>query len=151
MRGSANARTVRARSSAETPVEVDRWSTLTVNAVACASVLSETICGNRSASSRSPGIGVQMIPVVCRTMNAIWAAVTSCAAITRSPSFSRSASSVTTTIRPWERLCRAAWTAAATDRADVTFSVIALPRVRSGFQTTAGGRSAVERGGAQRR
>ena len=77
-----------------------RASTDTVNAVRCASVLSATISGSRSSSSRSPSIGMQITPLVWRIMNAIASGVTFSAAMMRSPSFSRSASSTTITSSP---------------------------------------------------
>uniref|UniRef100_A0A2P2J0X3 Uncharacterized protein n=1 Tax=Rhizophora mucronata TaxID=61149 RepID=A0A2P2J0X3_RHIMU len=43
----------------------------------------------------------QTIPVPCFTIKAIASCVANCAAIMRSPSFSRSSSSTTTTIFPW--------------------------------------------------
>src|SRR5918911_1031392 len=99
--GSASAVTVVARSSAETPVVVpSRASTDTVKAVRFDSVLRSTICGRSSWSSRSPVIGWQTIPLVWRIMNAIFSGVAFSAAMIRSPSFSRSASSATMTSSP---------------------------------------------------
>ena len=90
-----------ARSAAEMPVVVPcRASTETVKAVRCDSVLSATISGSRSSSSRSPSIGMQITPLVWRIMNAIDSGVIFSAAMMRSPSFSRSASSTTTTMLP---------------------------------------------------
>lgn len=78
-----------------------RASTVTVNAVAMDSLLpAATIRGRLSASSRSPAMPTQTTPEVWRMKNAIVSAVTNWAAIMRSPSFSRSASSTTTTISP---------------------------------------------------
>ena len=71
-----------------------------MNAVRCTSVLWATISGSRSSSSRSPSIGMQITPLVWRIMNAIVSGVTISAAMMRSPSFSRSASSTTTTSSP---------------------------------------------------
>ena len=92
---------VRARSAAEMPV-VTPWraSTETVNAVRRLSVFAATIRGIWSSSRRSPTTGMQITPLVCRTMKAIASGVTRSAAMIRSPSFSRSASSTTITIRP---------------------------------------------------
>jgi hypothetical protein len=99
--GSTIARIVVARSAAEIPVLTPRRaSTDTVNAVCRWSVLSATINGISSASSRSPTTGMQITPLECRTMNAIASGVTFSAAMIRSPSFSRSASSTTITTRP---------------------------------------------------
>ena len=77
-----------------------RASTDTVNAVRCDSVLSATISGSCSSSSRSPVIGMQITPLVWRIMNAIVSGVIFSAAMMRSPSFSRSSSSTTITIWP---------------------------------------------------
>ncbi len=89
------------RSAAEMPVVVPwRASTDTVNAVRWLSVLSATISGSRSSSSRWPSTGMQITPLVWRIMNAIASGVMDSAAMMRSPSFSRSASSTTMTISP---------------------------------------------------
>ena len=90
-----------ARSAAEMPVVVPCLaSTDTVNAVRWRSVFSATISGSWSSSSRSPSSGMQITPLVWRIMNAIASGVTFSAAMMRSPSFSRSASSTTTTSSP---------------------------------------------------
>ena len=75
-------------------------STEYVNAVRCDSVLSRTISGMSSSSSRSPSSGAQITPEVCRTKNVIFSGVAVSAAMMRSPSFSRSSSSTTTMISP---------------------------------------------------
>src|SRR6185503_9648300 len=99
--GSMSAFTVVARSAALIPVVVPcTASTDTVNAVRCTSVLWATMSGNRNSSRCSPSIGMQITPLVWRIMNAIDSAVTFSAAMMRSPSFSRSASSTTTTSSP---------------------------------------------------
>src|SRR5581483_4674907 len=98
---SMSARMVVARSAAEMPVLVPALaSTETVNAVRWLSVLSATISGMRSSSSRAPTTGRQITPLVWRTMKAIPSGVIFSAAMIRSPSFSRSASSMTTTNSP---------------------------------------------------
>ena len=98
---SARARMVAARSAEETPVVVPaRRSTDTVKAVRCDSLLTGTICGSSSRASRSSSIGTQMMPLVWRIMNATASGVARSAAMMRSPSFSRSSSSMTTTMRP---------------------------------------------------
>src|SRR3954447_4634203 len=98
---SSNACTVVDRSAAEMPVVVPwRASTDTVNAVRWLSVLSATISGRRSSSRRRPSTGMQITPLVWRIMNAIFSGVMASAAMIRSPSFSRSASSTTITISP---------------------------------------------------
>src|SRR5438105_11136413 len=90
-----------ARSAAEMPVLVPALaSTETVKAVRCDSVLSATISGMRSSSRRAPTTGRQITPLVWRTMKAIPSEVIFSAAMMRSPSFSRSASSTTTTNSP---------------------------------------------------
>ncbi len=92
--------TVVHRSAAEMPVVVPCLaSTDTVKAVRWASAVSlpGTTRGSCSASRRHPSIGRQMTPLVCRIMNAIFSGVILSAAMMRSPSFSRSVSSSTTT------------------------------------------------------
>ena len=99
--GSASARSVRARSEAEMPVVTPRArSTVTVNAVRCASWLSLTISGRSSSSSCDPGRAAQMTPDVCSRKNASDSVVAASAAMMKSPSFSRSMSSVTMTTSP---------------------------------------------------
>jgi hypothetical protein len=63
-------------------------------------VFSATIIGSCSSSSRVPSSGMQITPLVWRTMNASVSAVVFSAAMIRSPSFSRLASSTTTTASP---------------------------------------------------
>lgn len=58
------------------------------------------ICGSSRSSHICGDSGVQMIPEVWRTMNAICAAVILLAAMMRSPSFSRSGESRTTRKEP---------------------------------------------------
>src|SRR4051794_9525558 len=77
-----------------------RASTDTVNAVRWLSVLSATMSGRRRSSRRGPSTGMQITPLVWRIMNAIFSGVMASAAMIRSPSFSRSASSTTITISP---------------------------------------------------
>ena len=97
----ASARTLLQRSSAEMPV-VRPWrtSTDTVKAVPSGASLSATM-GSRCSRLASAGAsGAHTMPEVWRMMNAIFSGVHSDAATNRSPSFSRSSSSVTTTISP---------------------------------------------------
>ncbi len=92
-----------ARSAAEMPVVTPCAavaSTETVNAVFMDSSLSCTICGSRSRSSSSPSMGAQIRPRHSLIMKATISGVAFSAARTRSPSFSRSSSSTTTTGRP---------------------------------------------------
>ena len=99
--GSMSACTVVARSAAEMPVVVPRLaSTETVNAVRYAVVFSATIIGSCSSSRRVPSSGMQTTPLVWRTMKPIVSGVVFSAAMIRSPSFSRLASSTTTTASP---------------------------------------------------
>ena len=58
------------------------------------------ISGSCSRSSISPGIGTQMTPLVYRIVKVSSSRVALLAAKMMSPSFSRSASSTTTTARP---------------------------------------------------
>ncbi len=99
----ASRRRVVARSAAEMPV-VTPWaalaSTETVKAVFMDSVLCWTICGSSRRSSSGPSIGAQIRPRHSLIMNAMISGVAFSAAMTRSPSFSRSSSSTTTTGRP---------------------------------------------------
>ena len=77
-----------------------RASTVTLNAVPSRASLRCTICGSSSCSSRSLVIGTQMTPLAYLRMNATISGVQACAAIVRSPSFSRSSSSTTMTMWP---------------------------------------------------
>ena len=97
----ASARTVLVRSSAEMPV-VSPWrtSTVTVKAVPSGASFAATIGSRRRRRASSADIGAQTMPEVCRMMNAIFSGVHIDAAMKRSPSFSRSSSSVTTTSSP---------------------------------------------------
>ena len=92
---------VRARSAAEIPVETpSRASTVTEYAVPLRSSLIAVIGGSSSRSRPSASIGTQMTPTVWRTMKPTSSGVALAAAKMRSPSFSRSSSSTTTTGRP---------------------------------------------------
>ena len=66
-----------------------------VYAVPSTSVLWETICGRAREVASEEVTGVQIRPLVCRTMKAILSVVTSSAAMMRSPSFSRDVESRT--------------------------------------------------------
>src|SRR5262249_28762758 len=106
--GSIAVSTVAARSAAEIPVVVrPRASIETVNAVPKLDVFSVTIGGSSSASQRSSVRARQIRPRPSRAMKLMAWGVTRSAARTRSPSFSRSSSSTTTTNWP----ARTAWTA----------------------------------------
>src|ERR1043166_4006910 len=92
-----------ARSLAEMPVVVPKRrsaSIVTVNAVACSSVLLSTCWGSSSWLHRSGVSARQRRPRPCVVMKLMRSGVTSWAAQTRSPSFSRSSSSATTTSLP---------------------------------------------------
>ena len=92
---------VAARSPEDTPVVVPaRRSTDTVKAVRCDSLLTGTICGRSRRASCSSSIGTQMMPLVWRIMKATASGVACSAAMIRSPSFSRSSSSMMMTMRP---------------------------------------------------
>ncbi len=106
--GSISAWIVRARSAAEMPVlPSTSRSTETVNAVSSRPATSGTMGPRPSASRRSPVIGAQTSPRPTVTIVLMWAAVTSSAAPTRSPSFSRSTSSTTMMSSPRARAARA--------------------------------------------
>jgi hypothetical protein len=77
-----------------------RASTVTVKAVLRGAVLSDTIMEIFSSSRRSALMGTQMRPRPCLAMKLMASGVTVSAAMTRSPSFSRSWSSTTSNIRP---------------------------------------------------
>src|SRR6476469_1627006 len=99
---------VRARSAAEMPVVTPvRASIDTVKPVASQPSLAGTISGSSSSSQRWDGNERQISPRASQAMNAIFSAVTNSAAMHRSPSFSRSGSSHTTTMPP-RRSCASA-------------------------------------------
>ena len=101
---------VTALSAAEIPVEMPFVaSTVTVNAVLIASSLCAggTIRGRASRSQAGPGSPTQSTPEVSSTINAILPVVAASAARIKSPSFSLSASSRTTTNSPRETARRA--------------------------------------------
>ena len=75
-------------------------STLTVKAVRMRSLFCAVISGSWSRSRSGPVSGTQITPLVCLIMNAIRLGVILLAATMMSPSFSRLASSTTTTGRP---------------------------------------------------
>src|SRR4051812_25778071 len=107
----ASARTVLVRCSAEMPV-VSPWrtSTDTVKAVPSGASFEATIGSRRRRRASAPVRGAQTMPQVLRMMNAILSGVQSEAATMRSPSFSRSSSSVTMTISPAENASTASVT-----------------------------------------
>ena len=88
------------RSAAEMPVVVSTESIDTVKAVWWLSVFVATICGRSSRSHQAHVMGMQMRPFACVAMKLTFAVVANSAAQMQSPSFSRSSSSVTTTISP---------------------------------------------------
>src|SRR5262245_17953932 len=77
-----------------------RTSTDTVKAVPSGASLSATIGSRRRRLASSASSGAHTMPDVCRMMKAICSGVHAEAATNRSPSFSRSSSSVTTTSSP---------------------------------------------------
>jgi len=94
-------RQVWALSAAEMPVEMPSFASMVaVNAVPIREELCWTIAGISSRSRISPAIGRQMRPFPYVAMKLMSSAVTSSAAIVRSPSFSLSSSSQTMTILP---------------------------------------------------
>ena len=99
--GSTATAMVRARSAAEMPVVTpSRASTETVNAVSNGDSFFAAIRSRPSSSQRSGVSARQISPRPSRAMKLIDSGVANSAAIVRSPSFSRSSSSQTTTIRP---------------------------------------------------
>src|SRR5581483_4046077 len=87
----------------------------TVKAVVWLESLCATIGSSRRRRASSVVIGAQTMPEVWRMMNAIFSAVQSEAATIRSPSPSRSLSSVTTTSSPLAKACRTSWIVSAND------------------------------------
>src|SRR5258705_4186091 len=81
-------------------VTPSRASIVTVNGVWCADSFLAAIRSSPSSSQRSGGSARQIDPPAWRVMKLIASGVTNCAAMRRSPSFSRSSSSTTTTILP---------------------------------------------------
>ncbi|MBV6476229.1 MAG: hypothetical protein MOGDAGHF_01814 [Rhodocyclaceae bacterium] len=93
--------TVRARSCAEMPVVTPSAASMeSVNAVPCGERLSRTISGRLSWRQRASVRVRQIRPRPNFAMKLIASGVTYSAARTRSPSFSRSSSSTSTTMRP---------------------------------------------------
>src|SRR5438477_11791036 len=132
VRGSASTRIVRARSAALIPVVTpSRASTLTVNAVPSRASLRATICGSASSSRRAVVIGTQITPLAYLRMNATCSGSQSSAAIVRSPSFSRSSSSTTMTMRP--RLMSSIASGTVANGAGVTTLGRGVGLVRRGF------------------
>ncbi|SVJ71125.1 Uncharacterised protein [Klebsiella pneumoniae] len=98
----AAACTVRARSAAEMPVVTPSAASMeTVNLVPKPEPLRCTISGRPRRSQRSRVIGMQTRPRACLTMKLMSSVRTHSAAMIRSPSFSRSSSSIRMTILPW--------------------------------------------------
>ena len=104
---STHLRAVTDRSAAEMPVVVDTWSMETVKAVSWLSVLYWTIWGKRSFWTYSSDMGMQMRPLPWVAMKLTFSVVANWAAQMRSPSFSRSGSSVTRMSLPCRRSSRA--------------------------------------------
>ncbi len=93
---------VRARSAAEMPVLTPvRASIETVKAVSNADSFLAAIRSSPSSSQRAGVSARQISPRPSLAMKLTASGVTNCAAIVRSPSFSRFSSSTTTTILPW--------------------------------------------------
>src|SRR2546430_285504 len=93
---------VRERSGAEMPVVTpSRASTETVKAVPYGVSFFSVICRSPSSSQRSSVRQRQISPRASFVMKLTASGVANCAAIVRSPSFSRSAASTTTTNFPW--------------------------------------------------
>src|SRR3954451_23422488 len=81
-------------------VTPSRASIVTVNGVSWADSFFAAMRSSPSSSQRSGVNARQIQPPAWRVMKLMASGVTNCAAITRSPSFSRSSSSTTTTILP---------------------------------------------------
>ena len=104
---STHLRAVMERSAAEMPVVVFTWSMETVKAVSWLSVFRVTIWGIWSFRTYSSDMGMQMRPLPWVAMKLMFSVVANWAAQMKSPSFSRSGSSVTRMILPWRRASRA--------------------------------------------
>ena len=98
------------RSAAEMPVVVLTPSMDTVKAVSWLSVFLETIWGICSFSTNSADMGIQMRPLPWVAIKLMFSVVANWAAQIKSPSFSRSGSSVTRMILPARRSARASST-----------------------------------------
>jgi hypothetical protein len=99
----------------------------TANAVPWLSLFFDTINGIRSSSRRSGVTGMHTMPRPCVTMKLMASGVTFSAAMMKSPSFSRSASSTTITMRPSRISSSASSIGENTDRS--TSSSVALTSV----------------------
>ena len=97
---STQAIAVTERSAAEMPVVVEMWSMDTVKAVSWLSVLFCTIWGNCSLRTKASDMGIQIRPLPWVAMKLMFSVVANSAAQMKSPSFSRSGSSVTRMIFP---------------------------------------------------
>src|SRR4051812_28230432 len=99
--GAAATLTVSARSCAEMPVEIPSAASMeTVKLVPCRERFCSTIGRNPRRAACASVTGMQMSPRPCLARKLILSAETKSAANTRSPSFSRSSSSTSTTMRP---------------------------------------------------
>src|SRR5918995_257921 len=124
---------VRERSAAEIPVVTpSRASIETVKAVWSGASLFSAIGRSASSSTRSPVRQRQISPRACLAMKLIASGVANWAAIVRSPSFSRSAASTTTTNLP------ARTSSIASSIAESAGSVVAIGAIVSGLACTAG-------------
>ena len=104
---STQAMAVMERSAAEMPVEVEIWSMDTVKAVSWLSVLCWTIWGNCSFRTKASDMGMQIRPLPWVAIKLMFSVVANWAAQMKSPSFSRSGSSVTRMSLPCFRSSRA--------------------------------------------
>src|SRR5215204_4584356 len=119
---------VRARSWAEIPVETpSRASIDTVNAVPNGVSFRSVICWSASSSQRSSVRQRQISPRPCVAMKLTASGVANWAAMVRSPSFSRSAASTTTTNLP------ARTSSIASSIAESAGSVVAIGAIVSGL------------------
>jgi hypothetical protein len=100
-------RIVTARSAAPMPLPAVTWSTDTVNGVSLPARSDGTIGQKSSSSRRSASQGMHTNPRAQRSMKFTASGVTQHAAMVRSPSFSRSSSSTTSTISPRRMRLRA--------------------------------------------
>ncbi len=83
----------------------------TVKLVSCCDWFFCTISGSARRRARSSVIGRQIRPQACEAKKVISSGVTASAAMIRSPSFSRSSSSIRITMRPWRMSSMMSWMA----------------------------------------
>src|SRR4051794_4947389 len=128
-------------------VTPSRASMVTVNGVWCGVSFLAAMSSRPSSSQRSGVSARQIHPPAWRVMKLMASGVTNCAAMTRSPSFSRSSSSTTTTILPCAMSSRASSMVANLSSARIGNELLHVFREHVNLQVDRGPRL----GAAQRR